>query len=248
MKKRVLGFIIGLILLLAFVVGLAPARVVLPWVGQSIPQMSLNNPDGTIWNASLGSLVYQGLVIEDISVQTSFWSLLLGNVSSAVQVNDEKLIFDGNIKLNRHQFSITSARYQLDASSILNWFRLPITELSGRFIGQVDSIDLTSGNINSLQANGYWQNAVVGYPASVLELGDIHFTLSKTEDDRALLTITDNPGMLDLKGTLEVGFDKQYQLNVNTQSDIPSNIKQWLTQLGQTENNRIYIKWNGRLP
>jgi len=72
--------------------------------------------------------------------------------------------------------------------------------------------------------------------------------MQRTEDGRALLTITDNPGMLDLKGTLEVGFDKQYQLNLNTQTDLHANIKQWLTQLGRVENNRVIIKWNGRLP
>ena len=126
--------------------------------------------------------------------------------------------------------------------------KLPITELSGRFIGEVSQLELTPGELHSVTATGYWQNAVVGYPNSVLELGDIHFTIERTETGRALLTITENPGMLDLKGKLEVGFDKQYQLNVSTQSDVPPNIKQWLTQLGKTENDRILIQWNGRLP
>ncbi|ACV27715.1 type II secretion system protein N [Kangiella koreensis] len=248
MKKWVLGSIIGVTVLLIFLVVMAPARIVLPWATNDLKQLTLNQPSGTIWEASLESITYQGRSIEDISIKTSFFNLLIGNLSSHITVNDNGVSLEGDVILNSQNMVVNSARYQIEASSILDWVQLPITELSGRFIGDINGIELATKELKTLDANGYWQNAVVGYPNSVLELGDIHFTVERTDNGRALLTITDNPGILDLKGTLEVGFDKQYQLDVSTQTDVPSNIKQWLTQLGRTEDNRILIKWNGRLP
>lgn len=248
MKKWVLGSIAGVALLLIFLVAMAPARVILPWATNGQTQLTLNQPSGTLWDASLESITFQGRSIEDVSIKTSFFNLLIGKLSSHVRVNDNGLSLEGDITLNRQNMVVNNARYQIVASKILDWVQLPITELSGRFIGDVNSIELAAKELKALDINGYWQNAVVGYPNSVLELGDIHFTIERTDSGRALLTITDNPGMLDLKGTLEVGFDKQYQLEVSTQTDLPSNIKQWLTQLGRTEDNRILIKWNGRLP
>lgn len=248
MKKLVLGLISGFILLLVFVISLAPASVVLPWFTSGFSMVSLNNPTGTVWDSSLDSVSYQGRSIHNISADTSFWHLLLGNVSSDIRVDDQNLLLDGAIELNRQQIAIKDMRYQLEATSVLDWFKLPISELSGRFIGQVRSIAVNPNELIALDAHGYWQNAVIGYPNSILELGDIHFTVTRTDNGRALLTVTENPGMLDLKGILEVGFDKQYQLNVSTRTDVPPHIKQWLTQLGRIEKNRIFIKWNGRLP
>ncbi|MBD3654634.1 type II secretion system protein N [Kangiella sp.] len=248
MKKLVISSTAVIVVLLIFIVSMAPARVVLPWFTQSLPQVSFSQPAGTIWNTSLDSVAYRDQTIHNISMQTSFWSLLSGSLSSDIQINDQHLFVDGSFKLNRQSVSVLNTDYELDATSVLQWVKLPITELSGHFSGKVQELELASDEVVKLAAEGLWQNAVVGYPNSVLELGDIHFTIERTENGRALLTITDNPGMLDLKGTLEVGFDKQYQLNVSTQTDVPSQIKQWLTQLGRTENNRVVIKWNGRLP
>ncbi|MCW9029751.1 MAG: type II secretion system protein N [Kangiella sp.] len=248
MKKVILGTTLGLLLLIVFLVILAPARVVLPWVTQNLSQVAINGPSGTLWNTELQSITVQGQAIEDISIETSFWHLLFGNVSSDIRINDQNVRLEGSVALNSEQVSIENTSYQLEASMLLDWIKMPITELSGRFIGQINTVTLAANELHALDVNGRWQSAVVGYPNSVLELGDIYYTIERTDDGRALLTITDNPGMLDLKGTLEVGFDKQYQLNVSTKTDIPSNIKEWLTQLGRTENNRIFIKWNGRLP
>ncbi|MBD3668189.1 MAG: type II secretion system protein N [Kangiella sp.] len=248
MKKLILSFIIGFLLLLIFVLAMAPARIVLPWFTQGLPQLSLNQPSGSIWNASLESISFQGKSIHNISAQTGFWSLILGNIHSDIQVDDQQLFFDGSIQLNSQQVSINNTDYELDAGAILDWVRLPISELSGRFAGEINELELAHNEIRKLDVEGVWQRAVIGYPNSVLELGDIHFTIQRNDNGQALLTITENPGMLDLKGTLEVGFDKQYQLNLSTQTDLPENIKQWLTQLGRIENNRVIVKWNGRLP
>ena len=248
MKKLILILIFGFLLLLGFVLTMAPARIVIPWFTQGISQITVNQPSGSIWNASLHSISYQGKSVYNISAQTSFWALLLGNLHSEIQIDDEQLLLDGSIQLNSQQIAVENTNYQLEAGAILDWIRLPITELSGRFTGEIQSLELAVNEIKALDADGVWQNAVVGYPNSVLELGDIHFTIERTDEGQALLTITENPGMLDLKGTLEVGFDKQYQLNLSTQTDTPAHIKQWLTQLGRIENNRVIIKWNGRLP
>lgn len=199
MKKLILSSIIGFLLLLIFVFAMAPARIVLPWFTQGLPQLSLNQPSGSIWNATLDSISFQGRSIHNISAQTGFWSLLLGNIHSEIQIDDQQLFIDGSVQLNSQQVSINNTDYELDAGTILDWFRLPITELSGRFAGEINEFELVPNEIIKLDARGVWQQAVVGYPNSVLELGDIHFTIQRNDNGRALLTITDNPGMLDLK-------------------------------------------------
>lgn len=248
MKKLILTFIIGFLLLLIFILAMAPARIVLPWFTQGLPQLSLNQPSGSIWDASLDAISFQGKSIHNVSAQTDFWSLLLGYIHSDIQIDDQQLYLDGSVQLNNQRVSINKTDYELDAGAILDWVRLPISELSGRFAGEINELELAPKEIKKLDVKGVWHRAVVGYPNSVLDLGDIHFTIQRNDNGRALLTITENPGMLDLKGTLEVGFDKQYQLNLSTQTNLPENIKQWLTQLGRVENNRVIVKWNGRLP
>lgn len=246
----IVGIILALVFFVSALIMLTPARVVVSWITDDVPQLKLSQVEGTVWNTQVNTVQYQQFSLNNVEMSNSFWSLLLGELNSDISVDDEKLRLNGNIVASTGEYQLTNTNFAIDTQAVTAVLRLPIDGLSGQVDGFIEKFTLSDRVIKDLQGNGEWHNAVIKYPGNNLELGNIRFTLSKSESigEGAHIDIVDNRGVLDLQGYIEISLDKKFVINLNTTAELPSNLKSWVTRWGKVKNDRIYLEWRGRLP
>ncbi|NVK22844.1 MAG: type II secretion system protein N [Kangiellaceae bacterium] len=246
MKKIFLWAFIGLIILIILILALAPARAILPWITDKVPGLVLTNPQGSIWSTKVDSLQINRLRINNLQLNISPWSLLLGNLSSELSLDDENLKLNGDIRLNNDVAEVNGLVYQLDSRWLKQFVKAPINDISGIIKGELESAKVQHKQkiVEDLSGFGTWNNAIIDYPNYRLELGNFSYKLSNHEKV-ARITIIDNDGLLDLKGHIDIDLNNRYQMQLNTQENLPENIKRWLRAFAKTENGRMYIQWQG---
>lgn len=251
MKKFILGAFIALIVFLTFAIILTPAKVVFSTVTNSIPGLSLNQVTGTLWSSEVAAVQYREHQLQNIRLTTNPFWLMFGTLDSHISINDTKLKLESELELSRSKYQVTDGSLEFDTSYIKELVKMPLEGLRGIVNVSLDEVSITQDKvIQELSGAGVWERAVIEYTNSNLELGRIEFTLSKVKgsNNAARIDITKNDGVLDVRGYIEVALDKQFNFSFNTTSNLPDNLKNWLTTWGELKGNRIYIEWQGRLP
>ncbi|AOE49028.1 type II secretion system protein N [Kangiella sediminilitoris] len=250
MKKIIMGAVLALILFVAMLVILAPANTISSLLAEKVPGLTLKQVNGTLWSTKVGRINYKQYELRDLQLETSLLGLLLGKLQSSVKVNDPKLKLNSEMDLREGRYRLKHTDFTIDTAYVTSVVQLPIEGLIGPVNGNITELEMTQQELLELNGGGTWSNAVIQYPGSNLELGTIHFTLSKLadSDNTIRVEITDNQGVLDLKGYIDASLDKRFNMNLSTTTDVPQNLKSWLSRWGRTENNRIYLQWQGRIP
>ena len=249
MKKTLIVIGLALLIFVFFLLAIAPAKVATRMITDMVPGLVLNNVEGSLWSIEAKSVQYKQFKLNNINLSSNPFALLVGQLSSELTVNDPALTVDSNVKLSQSEYQLTDTHYELDAAFITDNVRVPIEGLKGRINGTIQKAHLTQKELLALQGSGQWRGAVIEYPNNNLELGDIRYALSKVaEQNKARVDIVENQGPLDLKGFIELSMDKSFRMDVHTTTDLPANLKNWLSVWGRQQNNRIHIQWQGRLP
>ena len=250
MKKTILGAVAALILFLVLLLALAPAKVITPWVSDAVPGLHLHNVEGSIWSAKIDRGQFRNFTLDNIELDVNPLSLVVGKLNAGVVVNDPNINIEADTVLSAQHYQLENVRFDIDTSYVISKIRTPLQGLSGRIEGALSELDFENNHLKTLEGQGEWRNAVIQYPNNNLELGDINFKLSKmsNQGNGAKVDIMSNQGVLDLKGYIEIGLDKQFIMNIHTTTELPANIKNWLTQWGRKQSDRIYLEWRGRLP
>ncbi|AKE51263.1 type II secretion system protein N [Kangiella geojedonensis] len=250
MKKIIVGAVIALILFIAILLMLAPARVATPWITDAVPELYLTNVSGSIWSSHIEQAKYRNLTINNIELQPSAIALLWGALETSINIQDPKISLEAEAVLSRNNYSVKNANFDVDTAYVASLIKVPIDGLSGRVNGQVSILDYSKKSLKQLSGEGQWNNAVILYPNNNLDIGNVSFKLSKSGqlDNAARIDIMDNQGVLDLKGFIEVGLNKQFRMNIHATNQLPAHLKNWLTRWGRQDGNRIYLEWQGRLP
>lgn len=250
MKKIIVGAVIALILFITILLTLAPARVATPWITDAVPELHLSNVSGSIWSTHIEQAKYRNLTLNDIELDPSPMALLWGTLEANVSVNDPNIKLEADTVLSANNYSVKDAMFDLDTAYVTSLIKMPIDGLSGRVKGQISVLEYSQKSLQQLSGEGQWDNAVILYPNNNLEIGNVSFRLSKSGqlDNAARVDITDNQGVLDLKGFIEIGLNKQFTMNIHATNELPANIKNWLTHWGRQDGDRIYLEWQGRLP
>ncbi|MBV34788.1 MAG: hypothetical protein CMP47_04940 [Rickettsiales bacterium] len=250
MKKIVLGAVLALVLFIVLLIALAPARVATPFISDIVPGVSFTGVEGTIWAFEANSVGYRQYHLEQVKLDTNPLALLLGSLSSNLEVDDHQVQLSANLNLANNDFELRDIVFDIDASFIPENFNVAIDGAKGQVSGTINIAHIVNNELLALEGAGSWRNAIIEYPNNNLELGKIDFNLSKlAESTNTLrLTIVDNQGVLDLKGFIELSLDKSFSMQLHTTSALPSNLKTWLTRWGRTQGDRIYLEWRGKLP
>lgn len=250
MKKIILWSCLGLIVFVVILLSLAPARTIYPWFTDSIPELHLDNVQGTIWSTKVDTIRFRNINVDNILLTTNPLGFLVGGLHSTLGVNDKNIKLDSEVALSNNDYQIDNANFEINTTYIAAVMRLPIDGLEGIVSGTVETLHMTNQSFVAVDGSGQWENAVIVYPNNNLELGDVNFELSKSDaDDKTIrLSIVENNGVLDLKGFIDISLDKRVSMNLHTTSDLPQNLKSWVSRWGRTDGNRIYLQWQGQLP
>lgn len=250
MKKIILGAFLALMLFIAILVMLAPAKVITPWITDAVPGLHLSNVNGSIWSANIAQAKYRNVVLENIKLEVNPLSLIAGKLNADVVIDDPNINIQADAILSSEDYKVENGQFDIDSSYVISLFRTPLQDLSGRVIGTVTDFRFNNNQLAALEGEGEWKSAIIHYPNNNLELGDIAFRLSEMSEQRngARVEIINNKGVLDLQGYIEIGLDKQFNMNVHATDQLPANIKSWLTTWGRQRGDRIYLEWRGRLP
>ncbi|GAA4358879.1 type II secretion system protein N [Kangiella marina] len=250
MKKIILGSVAALIVFVILLVVMTPARVVTSWITDAVPGVQMGQVTGTIWNPAIEQVQYRNLTLRNIELETSLAPLMWGNLTTGITINDPNVKLTSQASLSSGRYELTDANIDIDTAYVIELIRTPLEGLSGQVTGIVSNAVFNDNKITQLNGEGTWSNAVIQYPNNNLELGDLRFKLSQmsNQGNGARVDIIDNDGVLDLKGFIEVGLDKQFNMRVHATNELPENLKQWLTRWGRQQDDRIYLEWQGRLP
>lgn len=248
MKKIIIGLAIIVFFILVLLV-LAPAKAIFPYITDKVTGLTISHPQGTVWSASSKQIQFKNLALNNVSLSTNPLYLIAGKLASTIEVQDQELKIKGQFVLGNSAQQVEDLKYELDASWLNQFLKSPINGLEGNISGVIEEYhsDINQQTIKRVNGNGSWHDAVIHYPNTILELGDFNYQLTTNEQNQIRINVLENKGVLDLKGYIDFGLDKSYQLNLNTQTELPENIKRWLTAFGKVQNNRIHIVWNSRL-
>jgi len=172
----------------------------------------LNGVGGTVWNGSLQTVIANGIQVNNVRWQASFWSLLFGSASVDIQAgnkrNPDNIALNGqvNFSLLSQQLQLEETELQLPASLVMSQLRLPLpVQASGRF-----TVDLQTLNFNlkamqceTAEGEGHWLNATVVDRGNVIDFGQYDATIACVEQNLQFTVQPNNLLNLDAVATLQ---------------------------------------------
>ena len=182
---------------LVFVIATIPANFALSLA--KLPRnIELTNVEGSIWQANIAQLQYQGISIEQVSVQTSFWSLLV--LSPSLTIKFGGALLDGpegkfTVSGLLNELSIEQLQLSIAANDIAQQLALPIP-LTAKGYVDLSIEDLTFAPVGTkdfcqqLSGKITWPKAQVNALDEKVKLGELS---AKLNCDKGAIAIVVNP-------------------------------------------------------
>ncbi len=252
MKKKILGVMLSVLVLLVIVIAMAPAKTIWPIVTSKLPAkfqaIQSGEISGSIWNPHFKQIAYQNTAVNNVTADISVMSLIFAELKAGVVVEDPTLKLNGNLVATDKNLKVTELNFTIDAKRLDAHMEFPIKGLNGVISGLIDSAFFTStGEWLSVDGLGSWDNAIINYLDESLDLGNFNFLIKTDKENNLLLVVSDNQGVLDLKGEIKFTPSKNYLIDVTTQQNLPSELETWIKSFGKKQNDRYRIQWNGKL-
>lgn len=246
MIKKSKWILSAVVIYLFFLIVYLPAsqlsgRISLP-KGSFVQQLS-----GTIWQGRASQLQVNGIPIQGLDWQLSFWSLLTGDLSLRVKAGNsrdsEEVSFNGDISLSISQPLAVQASdldILLPTSMVLAQIPLPVpVDAGGRLRVRLDEMDYNQG-CEQLIGKGEWLNAQVGGINGPVSLGNFEAKLSCRERD-VLVQVTP-PNSLALTAEMQLPPNLKFALSGRFKPDasLPNEVHQAAKFFGNPDNQGFY--------
>lgn len=249
MSQIIKWVLLGLVVYIVFLIAKLPANQVIHKV--SLPNnISVSNVGGTIWSGTAGRLLVNNIAIENLKWQTSFWSLLLGNLSLDIEagaLRDSSTIYikgPMNIDLfNQNHIETEQLSIYVPAKMAIAQVSLPVyADASGRFKVDIQELDYFAG-CRTLAGTGEWINAglsgLQGLNAP-LDLGNFYADLS-CEGEQILVQIK-QPNIFNLNADLRVAHNAKWSIDgrFKPANELPEQVKSAAQFFGRTDAQGFY--------
>jgi general secretion pathway protein N len=238
----------GIGLYLLFLIYLFPASLGWNLAPQSLKsQVQLSGLQGSIWSGTASRVMINNSSAGKLEWQLSPWSLLLGRISTDIQLVRNQELIEGHVAL--------TAGGRLAASD-LN------LRLNGETLGQLTSPYLLHGNIEGnisiltyqqgkvIQASGkvLLTDANIEGPQSLI-LGQVNADI-EPESDGSIIKFKNLGSPMDIKGTLKLNGNGNYRINLGVlnRDSKRQDIKEALKVFGKPDaTGRIQLTYYGKL-
>ena len=207
MIQRTRGLVlVGFLTLIIALVVMIPARVVVNWA--SVPFVSMNGIQGTIWNGSTREFSTNGVYLRDLQWRARPLHLLTGKVLYEVTGKPASGFFDSEIAI-RPGGKVTLRN--LSASVPLQMFgrAAGIPGLRGSASLQFERLELVDGGPAAMDGKLVTTDVIVP-PLANASLGGYRADFF-TQNNGIVASVEDTDGVYDLAGSLQINHDRSYQ-------------------------------------
>ena len=229
---------------------LTPASSVLQLIQAENDNLSFSKASGSIWKGSVGVAQFNSQEISDIYWSFTAWRLLTGELSFDVTANFLANPITANIGTSiSNNLYINRLSTTIDAYTVGNLATLPVGELSGEFVIEIDSANWSPNKTPHLLGQIIWNNAGV-LVIEKANLGNIIINFIESPDNPLTATISNNSGDLELDGNLFVTHNGEYSLEAKILATPTAsrNLLQSLKYFARKTANRQYeVNYSGKL-
>lgn len=251
MKKRYY-ILIAILSYLFFTLGNIPAAKVMSLVknNSQIPA-SLYGVHGSLWQGGADKL----LIIDTPEINNLQWSinpayLLIAKLQAELRASIKNQNIIGDVSIGPAGTLVaTDLRSRIDAAVMQELLKLPLGELDGTFIFNILRLEAEQNTLPLIDGTIKWQGAQLTL-AETVDLGHINITLKPADDNKLLVTISNQKGQISLSGKATVDASKAYTIDLDftPESTASENIRQSLKMFARRQSDGSYqLKRNGNL-
>lgn len=243
--------LIGFLALAFFLIVNIPAAPVYDAVKGKIPQLQIQNIEGSIWNGSAQQITVQSKhVFKNVN-----WSVCVAHLIIAEACVDFDAIFNNNplsgqVSINTgNTIQAKNLETSMTANSLSQLYPMPMGEIAGNIDINIESLNWQQGNIPAIKGEILWSAASITI-AQTAKLGDVTITLSEPADNPVNAEITNKDGDLAIAGQLSLGENTDYKvdLKLTPRNKQNQNIKNSLSLFAKPGPDGSYVvKNNGNL-
>ena len=222
MKLRLLGLVLlGLLAYALFLLSSLPAAHAWSLLSRHMPAQAYGL-SGTLWNGQAAVVLQEQRRLEAVQWELRPASLLTGRLGADIQAR----LPDGRLRsevVATPTGRVTARQLRLDmpAAELVQWAglagRLPV-QLAGRFDVLMRELVLVDQRLEQADGLVNWHAANVRFGSLALPLGDLALRLEPTADGATGGTLVNQGGAVDLSGTLQIGQDGRFVLDLTTRA------------------------------
>ena len=235
--------ITGIMAYCIFLIATVPAAPVLSMLDDRVP-VTFTNITGTLWSGRAGT-VYTRRNIRLNNIEWSFQPLRLLLAKASVKVDAEFNNKPFNSRLStglNGKLIVDNLTMKLGATDIASLISLPLGELSGEFMLNIDHAVFDPGSIPRIDGKLNWNQATITV-AETADLGSVSILINGTSESPLAATITNAGGHLSLNGKLTTNDQGMYslQLTMKPNSTASENLVSSLAMFAKKQRNGEFI-------
>ncbi|MFC4729617.1 type II secretion system protein N [Coralloluteibacterium thermophilus] len=200
--RRVLLALAGLAVFAAALVAFLPAAVALRWLAPPLPDLVLEDPQGTIWNGRVGRVLHQGQELGELRWVARRSALLEGAYAA-------DFVLEGPAEARGHLYrSFRDLRLRdVDARApalLFDGALGPGLRPQGEIALSLAHAHWRDDRLVAIDGRADWRRAALG-GALAARLGEIRAVFADTGDGRVRGEVEARDGALDISGGFDTG-------------------------------------------
>ena len=251
MKKRYY-ILTAIVSYLVFTLGNVPAAKIISLIDKNTQMPAkLYGIQGSLWNGSADRLIMQGQPpVDNLQWSLHPASLLLAQISSEVkaQIKGQNIIGDVSVSATG-TLQASDVRARIKADVMQELIQLPLGELGGIFIINIESLNLQPEGLPEVIAELNWKQASLTL-AETVDLGNVLLTVEPKDDKQLLAKVSNKKGQILIDGNITVDEKKMYTLDIRftPEKSATKNILQSLKMFARRQTDGSYqLKRKGNL-
>jgi len=204
---------LGFLTFLLSALWLLPLSVAKPYIQKIVPNLTLENVNGTVWKGSSENVTFN-----DVNYGKANWtvkplkSITTFSLQTEFNLTGNELKANGSAALTpTKSLKLTNTEFDMDASFTHRFQKN--AKLAGSFVGKLTKAELKEKKLPLLDGIVDWKNGAVNSPIK-LDRGDYRAMLIPTSQGLDIkLSSSDAP--IELNGDIKLNKDWMFETNVN---------------------------------
>lgn len=228
---------------LFFSLAYTPAASIISFAEKNLQlPVKFNGVSGSIWNGHADRLTGQlQFPVSNLDWSVNLLSLLTGSLNADVNASVKQQAVSGQLDVSiTGKLSAHNIKSEIPATTMQQLINLPIGEFAGKFLLDIDTIQLGQQALPQIEANIHWQDARFTL-AQTADLGHVLLNIKPDNKQGLIAKITNQDAKLSVEGLIEIHENKQYVADISfTSQDNDPAIQQSLAMFAKKQTNGSY--------